>query len=114
MRFFDPTRPRPYVMTPAPFVMGPEDMPPDGATPPTPGVCDTCPAPALVVFRRVALLIPDGWRVAMPRVWELHLCGHHATAAEAALRGWGGHGIGPADVGPWVVALDLRDTKTGV
>lgn len=107
-----PRRPRP---TPpprrpvTPFVMGPDDMPPDGATPPVPGVCDACGAGTAVMFRRVVLLTPQGWTVALPWVWELEFCAHHAGRFEAGLRGWGRDGCGPIDVGPWAVVLDLRN-----
>lgn len=98
---------RPYAPTlpnmPGPFVIGPEDQAPEGATAPVLATCDRCAAAALVVFRRVVLLIPDGWIVALPFVRELQFCGHHARRYEATLRGWD-----TDEIGPWVAVLDAR------
>ena len=98
----------------AKFVMSPEDMPPEGATPAVLGTCDGCPAPAVVEFRGVVLLVPEGWSVALPWVRQLQLCGHHARVAEPALRGWAvadDPDVSWSDVGPWAVALDSRGGK---
>lgn len=95
---------RPFVMTPKPFVMRPDDLPPEGAAPPVLDGCDGCVALAVVVFWRVVLFLPKGWKEALPTVVELHLCGHHARIAEPVLRGW----TAGDEVGAWSVALDAR------
>jgi hypothetical protein len=95
-------RSRAYVPA-RPWIPNPDDDAPQSAVPyALAESCDVCPAAARTLFTGVAVTVPDGWAVYQANVGELHLCGHHATATEAAL-----------EAGGWMAVVDTRSRIAG-